>query len=134
MYEDSQERTRPYGNPATARVFLHQLKHGTSGRLVILAVTVALLSLALGAASLTFFLSYRDAATAQIHQLQQAVSNAQADNASNASSLNGVSGKLNTINAALAAITPYGKVCSTDLTGPNGPAQFFFLCTDQRPG
>jgi hypothetical protein len=92
-----------------------------------------LLGLVLGAASLTFFLSYRTTVATEIHQLQQAVSNAQASDASNASSLNGVSGKVSSINAALSGLAPYNKVCSTDLTGPNGPAQFFFLCSDQKP-
>jgi hypothetical protein len=93
-----------------------------------------LLALAVSAASVTLFLSYRSAATAQIHQLQQAVANAQAGNQSNASSYNSLSGKVSTIDAGMAALAPYGKVCSTDLTGPAGPAQFYFLCTDAKPG
>jgi uncharacterized protein HemX len=131
MYQD-QERTTPYGPPQTARVAHHIFKHG-SPRLVIFAAIVALLGLALGAASLTFFLSYRSTATAQIRQLQQAVANAQADNQSNTSSLSGLSGKVSTIDAGMAALAPYSKICSTDLTGPSGPAQFYFACTDQRP-
>lgn len=130
MYED--QRTRPYGNPATARVFLHNFRSG-SGRVVIFAVILGFLGVALGAASLTFFLSYRSTVTAQMQQLQQAVANAQQDSQSNASSLNSQAGKISTINAALSALAPYYKVCSQALVGPNGPAQFYFLCSDQKP-
>jgi hypothetical protein len=93
-----------------------------------------LLALAVSAASVTFFLSYKSSAETQIRQLQQAVVNAQAGNQSNASSLNGLSGKVNTIDAGMAALAPFSKICATDLTGPNGPATFFFMCTDVKPG
>ncbi len=129
MYED---QTRPY-SPQTARVAHHIFKH-ESPRLVIFAVIAGLLGLALGAASLTFFLSYKSSAQAQINQLQAAVSNAQAGNQGNTSSIDGQAAKISAINAALSALAPYSKICSTDLTGPNGPAQFYFLCSDQKPG
>jgi hypothetical protein len=133
MYED--QRTRPYST--TGRVFLHQFKHGSSGRLVIFAAIIGLLGLALGAASLTFLLSYRTMATAQINQMRQELNQEQSNldkaQSGNASSYNGLSNKVSAINAAMSALAPYSKVCSTDLTGPNGPAQFYFLCSDQKP-
>jgi hypothetical protein len=50
------------------------------------------------------------------------------------------SGRHNTIShgfpdyvPAMSALAPFNKVCSTDLTGPQGPAQFYFLCSDQKP-
>jgi len=128
MYE---EQTRPYGQQ-TARVAHHIFKHG-SPRLVIFAAIAGLLALAVSAASVTLFLTYKSSAETQIRQLQQAVANAQADNQSNASSLNSQAGKISSINAALSALAPYSKVCSQDLTGPNGPAQFFFMCSDTKP-
>lgn len=127
MYE---EQTRPYG-PQTARVAHHIFRHG-SPRLTIFALIAGLLAIAVSAASLTFFLSYKSSAETQIHQLQQAVSNAQAASQGNASGLNGLSGKVSTIDAGMAALAPFSKICSTDLTGPNGPEQFYFLCTDQK--
>jgi hypothetical protein len=45
-----------------------------------------------------------------------------------------LNGKVSTIDAGMAALAPYSKICSTDLTGPNGPEQFYFLCTDKNPG
>jgi hypothetical protein len=133
-YYQGQERTTPYGSPATGRVFLHQFKHGSSGRLTIFAAIAGLLGIAVSAASMALFLTYKSSAETQIRQLQQAVYNAQADNQSNASSLSSQAGKLSSINAALSAIAQFSKVCSQDLTGPNGPAQFFFQCTDTKPG
>ena len=127
MYEQGQDRTAPYGPPQAARVSHHIFRH-QSGQLVIFAVILGLLGLALGAASLTFFLSYRSTTTAQIRQLQQAVANAQQSNQGNVSSLNSQASKIRSLNAAMAAIAQFDTVCSTDLTGPNGPAQWDFMC------
>lgn len=135
MYDQGQDRTAPYGRPQAGRVFLHQFKHGSPGRgLVIFAVIAGLLGIAVSVASLTLLLSYRSTAQAQIRQLQQAVANAQAGVQANVSGLSSQAGKVSSLNAALSALAPYTKVCATDLNGPNGPAQFYFLCTDQNPG
>jgi uncharacterized protein HemX len=133
MYDD-QQRTAPHASPG-GRVFLHQFRHSTGrGPLVVFAAIAGLLGIAVGVASLTFFLSYRSTVTAQMRQLQQAVANAQAGNQGNAQQLNGLSNKITGIDAGMAAIAPFSQVCSTDLTGPAGPAQFWFACSDQRPG
>ncbi len=135
MYQD-QERTTPYGPPQTARVAHHIFRHGSS-RLVIFAVIAGLFGLALSAASMTLLVSYRSTATAQINQMRQELGQEQSNlskaQSSDAGSYNGLSGKVSAINTAMAALAPYSKVCSTDLTGPNGPAQFWFLCSDQHP-
>lgn len=34
------------------------------------------------------------------------------------------------IDNALAVLAPYNKICTQDLTGPNGPAAFYFPCID----
>ena len=138
MYED-QQRARPYGsNPQTARVFLHNIRHGQgSGRLVIFALIAGLLGIAVGVASLTLFLSYKSTVTAQMREMRQAVAQEQSSlskaQSGNASSVSGLSSKVTAIGAGMAALAPYSSVCSQDLTGPNGPAQFYFLCTDQKP-
>jgi len=62
--------------------------------------------------------------------LRQALSTAQSAQSKSESSL---SEKVTGIDNALAALAPYSTVCSQDLTGPNGPAAFYFLCTDQKP-
>jgi hypothetical protein len=52
MYQSQdQNGTTPYG-PPTARVLLHNIRHGQGGRLVTLAAAAALLSLTLAAAAL----------------------------------------------------------------------------------
>jgi hypothetical protein len=43
-----------------------------------------------------------------------------------------VSGGLDTLGRDLLPLA--SNVCSQDLTGPNGPQQFFFGCTTQKPG
>jgi hypothetical protein len=129
MYED---QTRPY-SPQAARVSHHIFRHG-SPRLAIFAAIAGLLALAVSAASITLLLSYRATATAQIRLLQQAVANAQQGNQTNVSGLSSQAAKISAVNAALSALAPYSKICATDLNGPAGPAQFYFLCTDQKPG
>jgi type II secretory pathway pseudopilin PulG len=78
--------------------------------------------------------SARDTAArqaAQITQLRQALARAQSGSAR---SISGLAGQVSGMDSALNAMAPYSKICSTDLTGPNGPAEFFFQCTDQKPG
>src|SRR5580700_7243867 len=106
MYPDQGYPDQPRTAPQTARVAHHIIKHG-SPRLVIFALIAGLLALAVSAASVTLFLSYRSTATAQIHQLQQAVANAQAGNQGNVSSYNSLSGKVSAIGAGMAALAPY---------------------------
>jgi hypothetical protein len=67
---------------------------------------------------------------AQIAQLRQELGKARA---ADARSLSGLAGQVSGMDSALNAMAPYNRVCSTDLTGPNGPAEFFFACTDQKP-
>jgi hypothetical protein len=66
----------------------------------------------------------------QIAQLRQTLARAQSGNAK---TISGLAGQVSGIGSTLNAMAPYSKICSTDLTGPNGPAEFFFLCTDQKP-
>lgn len=130
MYEDG---TRPY-SPQTARVSHHIFRH-SSPRLVIFAAAVALLGLALSAASVTLFLSFRASAETQIRQLQQQVTSAQAGNRGNAYSVSGLAGKVSSLDAGMAALAPFNQVCATDLTNASGqPAAFWFLCSAQKPG
>lgn len=67
---------------------------------------------------------------AQVTQLRQELARAQA---ADARSLSGLAGQVSGMDSALNALAPFSKVCSTDLTGPNGPAQFYFACTDTKP-
>jgi len=136
MHED---RTRPYSNQTTGRVFLHQFKHGQgSGRLALFATIAGVLGLALGVISLALFLSYRGSATAQIHQMQRELAKTQSTLAKvqsgSANSLTGLASQVSGMNATLNGLAQFNSVCSQDLTGPNGPAQFFFACTDKKPG
>ncbi len=118
------------GPPQTARVAHHIFRH-QSGRLVIFATIVALAGLAASAASLAFFLSYRSTTQAQIAQLQQAVSNAQA---ASQASIGSQAAEIRRLNAALSALAQFSTVCSQYLTGPGGgPATFYFPCTQTRP-
>jgi hypothetical protein len=102
---------------------------------MIFAAAVALLALAVSTASITLLLSYKSTAQAQIRELQQAVASAQSASRGRASTgqVDGLAARVSTISAALSALAPFNKVCSTDLTGPNGPAEFFFACSDQKP-
>ncbi len=118
-------------------MFLHQFKHGSPGRgPVIFAAAVALLGLAVSAASLTLLLSYKSTAQAQVRQLQQAVASAQAatQGRASASQVDSQAAKISRLDTAMAAIAQFSTVCSQYLTGPNGgPTTFYFPCSDQKP-
>jgi hypothetical protein len=103
---------------------------------VIFAAAVALLGLAVSAASLTLLLSYKSTTQTQIRQLQRAVASAQAASrgSASASQVDGLAGKVSTISGALNALAQFNTVCSQYLTGPNGgPTTFYFACTDTKP-
>jgi hypothetical protein len=68
--------------------------------------------------------------SAQIAQLRTELGKAQSRVAG---SISGLAGQVSSMDSTLNALAPYNRVCSTDLTGPNGPAEFFFLCTDTKP-
>jgi hypothetical protein len=58
---------------------------------------------------------------------ESALTRAQSNGAASFASLNE---KVNSIDIVLA---PYTDTCSTDLTGPDGPAQYFFACSSAKP-
>jgi hypothetical protein len=97
------------------------------------AYITAALGLGIAIAVTALFLSYRGTVATQMSQLRQALSTAQSAQSKSDSSLSGLSGKVTGIDNALAALAPYSTICSQDLTGPNGPAAFYFPCTDQKP-
>jgi hypothetical protein len=97
------------------------------------AYITAALGLGIAIAVTALFLSYRGTVATQMSQLRQALGTAQSAQSKSDNSLSGLSGKVTGIDNALAALAPYSKICSQDLTGPNGPAAFYFLCTDQKP-
>ena len=136
-YEDVPPgHTQPYASPASLRLSepppAPSQRRG-AGWLAVACCLVSIAALALAAWVWTGQTSVRDTAArqaAQITQLRQELGKARA---ADARSLSGLAGQVSQMDSALNAIAPYNRVCSTDLTGPNGPAQFFFLCTDQKP-
>jgi hypothetical protein len=138
MYQSQdQNGTTPYG-PPTARVPLHNIRHGRGGRLVTLAAAAALLSLTLAAAALTMLLLNGGSTATQIRQMQQeltaeqsALSQAQA---SGNGQYRGLSGKITSIDTALDYLGQFDQTCTQDFTGPNGPAEYWFLCSSHLPG
>lgn len=113
---------------------VEQEKAGWPRWAVPLTAAIAAVSLGVAIAAAALFLSYKSSATAQITQLQQAVSNGQQAAQSNTSGIDRLSGKVSTIGAGMAAIAPFSQVCSTDLTDASGnPAAFYFMCSPTKP-
>jgi hypothetical protein len=102
-------------------------------RAVIGAYIVGVLGLAAAAVSLALFLSYKSSVTAQLGQMRQQASQANQTLATTrseaASTYDALYAKINSVSS----LAPYGMVCSQDFTGQDGPAQFWFPCTDRRP-
>src|SRR5437773_10012807 len=112
---------------------IHDQRRPRINRATAGAYITAALGLGIAIAVAALFLSYRGTVAAQMSQLRQAPSTAQSAQPKNDSSLSGLAGEVTGIDNALAALAPYSKICSQELTGPNGPAAFYFLCTDQKP-
>jgi hypothetical protein len=98
---------------------------------------IACISLGVAIAAVAVLLSWKSASTAQADRMQNQLatvsSQLQAARTANSASVGGLAAKVSSIDAAMAALAQFNQVCSQDLTGANGPAQFFFLCTDQKP-
>jgi hypothetical protein len=127
--------TQPYPPPPTSLRLSEPAPPPRRGVpwLAVACCLVSIASLLLVAWVLSAQSSARDTAArqaAQIAQLRQALDKARV---SDARSLSGLASQVSGIDSALNALAPYSKVCSTDLTGPNGPAQFFFMCSDRQP-
>lgn len=100
---------------------------------------VACAAVAVATATLFMFFSWRGSMQAQVNQLrhQVAVVQAQAAGAADSgqSQINGLSrsvkGLRTDVNAIAALVGPFTSQCTTDLTGPSGPAAYLFLCRQQ---
>lgn len=107
------------------------------GRLTIGIGIIAAVSFAGMIVLAVMFFMYKSTATTEIRQLQLTNSTQQAalvqDQSSNANGYNSLSGKLGSMQAALSVLAPYSQICVQDFTGPNGPAQYYIPCTDQKP-
>jgi hypothetical protein len=98
---------------------------------------IACVSLGVAAAAVAVLLSFRSASTAQAARMQDQLASVsrqlQAARSASSASVGGLAAKVSSIDAALSALAQFNQVCSQDLTGANGPAQFFFACTDTKP-
>jgi hypothetical protein len=98
------------------------------------AYAAGLLGCVIAGVALAMFLVYKSQGQSQIHELQQALTRtqstlakAQSDNATKYTKLSG------TISTIENTVSPYNMICSNLLMGANGPAQFWFACTSQKP-
>lgn len=137
-----QQGTRQYG-PATARILLHNIRHGEKGQgwLVIAAAAVAVLALMIAAAALTMLFLGKSSETAQLSQMRQQLAAVQAAGqtalsqaeAASSSQYRSLSGKVATIDGAIAYFEQFSSTCSQDFTGPAGPAEFWIPCSSKLP-
>lgn len=130
---------QPDGSPTqpTSHYRLHPASSSSPARAgkfsIILLITVFA---ALAAAAVALYIAVQamgtvDTLTAQNRQLRNQMASLKFSEHNDYATVNG---KVITLGRALAPILPYTvNVCSQDLTGPNGPAQFWFLCSNQRP-
>lgn len=100
----------------------------------------ALVGVAVATAALALFLTWKGSMQAQVSQLRHEVASTQAQLSAAADSgqsqLSRLSRHVASMSTAVNAITlqvgPFRQVCTTDLTGPNGPAAFNFPCRQGR--
>lgn len=109
--------------------YVYPRKPGRVRNIVLAALVAAVVTAAIAVALYIAVLAWGDAGalTVQNRHLQRQVTSLSGQ----VSSLK--SGEA-TLAHLLAPILPYAAtVCSQDLTGPSGPAQYYFVCTDQKP-
>ncbi len=100
------------------------------------AYVAGVAGLALVCVSLALFLVWHGSVDAQVTQLRNQLATVQAGQGNGTEVVTRLAKKVTTLADGLAGldwIAAYGDTCSTDLTGPNGPAVYFFPCTEQKP-
>ena len=124
-YEERYEPAAPMVRPVTR----HRQK--VTGAIIVPYIA-GVAGITLAAVTMAMFLLFRSTTTAQITELREEVAAAQQAQANTAGAVTGLSNRVKGLTGDLNAVgdlvTPYTTVCSTDLTGPNGPAEYLFLC------
>ena len=99
------------------------------------AYLLGISGIVLATVTLTMFMLFKSAVATQISQLHQEVVTAQQAQTQAAGTVSGLSSRIHgldsTVTAMGALLSSFSSTCQTDLTGPNGPAAFDFLC---KPG
>ena len=117
----------PHANPQPRR----RVRWAVAGPAIIGA-----LGLMMATATLTVFMLWKGSVAVQLSQLRAELATAQSQATSTGTGLSGLSrrmdGMTHDVDALQGLVGGYSTVCSTDLTGPNGPAVFFFLCQQKR--
>jgi hypothetical protein len=98
------------------------------------AYAAGVLGVVLAAVTLALFLMYKGQAQTQLHQVRQALATTQTSLAKAQSRDDTRYTKLvGTVSNIGNALAPYSMICSTDLQGQAGPAQYWFACSDTKP-
>ena len=113
----------PHANPQSRR----RVRWAIAGPAIIGA-----LGLMVATATLTVFMLWKGSVAVQLRQLRAELATAQSQATSAGTGLSGLSrrtdGMTHDVDALQRLVGGYSSVCSTDLTGPSGPAVFFFPC------
>lgn len=108
----------------------------SSGKTGLILGIAGTAGLAVALVALFMFLSYKGSVTGQLTQMRQALTQAQtaAQRAQAAAdSYRTLPKEVTSMGNQLGTLASFSLTCSTDLTGPNGPAQFYFPCSGQKP-
>ena len=140
MYQDQYGET-PYEDrtvPQHATPTLYPPTPRKMPWLALTAITAGFLGLALGAASLTLFLSFKSTTAAQISQLRQELSQAQSTldkvQSGDASSYDALNTKISSIDGIVSILAPYTTACSQALVNQSGgTGLYYYPCSAQRP-
>jgi hypothetical protein len=98
------------------------------------AYGAGLLGIILAAVTLALFVTYKGQATAQLGQVRQQLATTRTNLAKAQAASDSKYTKLfSSVSGIGNAIAPYNMTCSTDLQGQNGPAQYYFACSDAKP-
>jgi hypothetical protein len=102
-----------------------------------LCLALPIISIGFTAFGLLMLVGVKNATSTQIQQLGHTVGTVQTKEASNAASTAKLGTQVNGLGSLVGPLLPLGVyigTCATDLTGPKGPAVYYFACTDKKPG
>jgi hypothetical protein len=109
-------------------------RRGRIPALALGAYGAGLLGIVLAAVTLALFMTYKGQTQTQLGQVRHELATTQSNLAKAQASNDTKYTKLfSSVSGIGNAIAPYNMTCSTDLQGQNGPAQYYFACSDVKP-
>lgn len=141
------QQAGPYGDPLAVtepRHYRHaqpgvtwKMRRGTIPWWVPLCLALPVIAIGFTSFALVVLLGVKSATSTQVQQLGHTVGTVQSKESADAASIAKLGTQVNGVASLVSPVLPlqvFAGTCATDLTGPKGPAVYYFACTDKKPG